>query len=257
MKVGVHLGWLYFLLVLGRYKFGVLPTKSPPMKISIAFIVWLLSLSGITFSQNVGIGTASPTANLDLNGTLRIRSSFPKKGSVLTSNDAAGNAAWADPVAFRVGGLLNGQNQTIAAGVWTKVNFNTSATYNLGLAYQPFLYQFLVPENGIYHFDVALAFDPNYTAVSQGLRLVVIRNDNTTVLGEQYSSFAMEAGAFNTISMPLERNISGDFKLDAGDVIQVQALVFNPQQLDVSKSGAPLLPTTTRTYFNGHLVARL
>lgn len=173
---------------------------------------------------------------------------------MLTSNDANGNAAWADPVAFRVGGLLNGQHQSIPSGIWTKVNFNTSVTYNLGLAYQPFLYQFLVPENGIYHFDVALAFDGNYTAVGQGVRLVVIRNDNTTVLGEQYSSFAMETGAFNTISIPLERNISGDFKLEAGDVIQVQATVFNTQQLEVSKSSAPILPT--RTYFNGHLVAR-
>ena len=32
---------------------------------------------------NVGIGTTSPAANLDINGTLRIRSSSPKRGSVM------------------------------------------------------------------------------------------------------------------------------------------------------------------------------
>lgn len=49
------------------------------MKISFSLTVLLIYLSGTTFYQNVGIGTASPTANLDLNGTLRIRSSVPKK----------------------------------------------------------------------------------------------------------------------------------------------------------------------------------
>ncbi|MEZ4903589.1 MAG: hypothetical protein R2822_18425 [Spirosomataceae bacterium] len=49
---------------------------------------------------NTGIGTTTPTAKLDVNGSVRIRSSFPKKGSVLTSDDGNGNAFLGRPSGF-------------------------------------------------------------------------------------------------------------------------------------------------------------
>ncbi len=45
-------------------------------------------------SGNVGIGTPSPTATLDVNGTVRIRGGSPAAGKVLTATDANGNATW-------------------------------------------------------------------------------------------------------------------------------------------------------------------
>jgi len=44
---------------------------------------------------NLGIGTTSPTTNLDVNGTIRIRGGSPASGYVLTATDVNGNAVWA------------------------------------------------------------------------------------------------------------------------------------------------------------------
>ena len=49
----------------------------------------------------VGVGTTAPTANLHLDGTLRLNNlggSTPAIGSVLTSIDAQGNAEWQPPI---------------------------------------------------------------------------------------------------------------------------------------------------------------
>ncbi len=46
--------------------------------------------------QKVGIGTANPQANLDVNGTLWVRGGNPGAGKIMTS-DAAGRAQWAEP----------------------------------------------------------------------------------------------------------------------------------------------------------------
>jgi hypothetical protein len=70
------------------------------MKKISGIVTALLLLNTLHAQNNVGIGTNSPAANLDLNGTLRIRGTSPKKGSILTSNDANGNATWADPIAL-------------------------------------------------------------------------------------------------------------------------------------------------------------
>ncbi|MCB9331123.1 MAG: hypothetical protein H6574_08590 [Lewinellaceae bacterium] len=47
----------------------------------------------VTNAGNVGIGTTTPTANLDVNGSVRFQGGSPGEGKVLTS-DADGNASW-------------------------------------------------------------------------------------------------------------------------------------------------------------------
>lgn len=42
----------------------------------------------------VGIGTAAPSASLDVDGTLRFRNGSPASGKVLMASDANGNASW-------------------------------------------------------------------------------------------------------------------------------------------------------------------
>ncbi|MCB0575294.1 MAG: hypothetical protein KDC61_12100, partial [Saprospiraceae bacterium] len=47
----------------------------------------------VTNAGNVGIGTTTPSANLDVNGSVRFQGGSPGEGKVLTS-DADGNASW-------------------------------------------------------------------------------------------------------------------------------------------------------------------
>ena len=56
-----------------------------------------------TANGRVGINTASPTANLDVDGTVRLRAAgTPASGKVLTASDANGNAAWQTPGSARL-----------------------------------------------------------------------------------------------------------------------------------------------------------
>jgi len=133
---------------------------------------------------NMGLGI-SPTTQLDVAGTIRFRNSFPKKGSMLTSNDASGNASWKDPVAFSVSGLYGGTNQVVNENVWTKVTFSTSTNYNLGLSCQPVQSQFQAPENGIYSFNAQVTYDFSYRNVGfSGLRLILNRNGAISAITE-------------------------------------------------------------------------
>ena len=52
-------------------------------------------------AESVGIGTAAPTAKLDVNGQVRIQGGSPALGKVLTSVDGAGTAAWQQPKAVQ------------------------------------------------------------------------------------------------------------------------------------------------------------
>jgi hypothetical protein len=64
--------------------------------------LWLALLSmvclyvPVTLAQNVGIGTATPQAKLDVNGQIRMSGGSPGMGKVLTS-DANGLASWQTP----------------------------------------------------------------------------------------------------------------------------------------------------------------
>ncbi|MCB9226531.1 MAG: hypothetical protein H6578_05120 [Chitinophagales bacterium] len=65
---------------------------------------------------NVGIGTSSPTTNLDVNGTVRIRGGSPASGNVLTATDANGNAQW-----MKAGQTIYQLPNTAGTAQWVKL----------------------------------------------------------------------------------------------------------------------------------------
>ena len=215
--------------------------------------IWGAGGAGWKFAFNVnngnlGIGTSTPSASLDVNGSIRMRGTFPKKGSVMTSDDANGNANWADPIAFKAIGGFDGSPNTLTHTTWTKVLFNQTASYNLGLAYQPLLSQFLVPENGVYHFDASI--DWTESLVTSGIRLRLNRNGSLSTIAESMDYNISQSGI---VLFQKVNTVSADASLQAGDVITIEGYAWIPSS---SGSTTDISATSHKTFFNGHLVAR-
>lgn len=222
---------------------------------------WGNSGSGWNFSMNVvngntGIGTTSPTSTLDVNGTMRMRSSSPKTGSVLTSNDANGNAEWEAPIAFKATGGYNDVPNVIVdtiSSVWFKIFFHQIASYNIGLGYQSIQSQFVAPTDGIYHFETALEWG-NLTDRNH-VRLRLNRNGTINTIAESYKT-NMAQGAYYYFAVKQPSRLTVETKLLTGDVVWVEAKAFN-----VNAPGYPNTSTVTassiKTWFTGNLVTRL
>lgn len=77
----------------------------------------------VTFSQNVGIGTAAPSEKLDVNGNINVSGSILANGTDGTANqvlmkNAAGDLAWGSLNEFKNRAtLLTSQNWTVPANV--------------------------------------------------------------------------------------------------------------------------------------------
>jgi hypothetical protein len=181
---------------------------------------------------NTGIGTGDPTAKLDVNGSIRVRSNNPVAGAVMRSADNLGNINWMKPTAFKASGLVGQATQTIPANTWTKVLFGATE-YNEGFNYQQAASFLVAPVAGIYHFDVQLKQQYEW---GHYMRIEAKRGNSIIVLAQEYSFLS-------TIS------ISTDVKLMAGDEISVS---FLQQYLDVNLFSHP-----DEVFFNGHLITQL
>ncbi|MES2648260.1 MAG: hypothetical protein V4717_15395 [Bacteroidota bacterium] len=204
---------------------------------------------------NVGIGATDPTTTLDVNGGFRLRGTFPAKGHVLTSVDASGNADWQAPVAFKVSGLLNGASQNIGNYSWTKVMFNSSLNYNLGLNFQPLLSQFLIAEKGVYSFTFQLTYDLNYYLNENTARLRLNRNGNISTVNDFNHLYkgVDDNGEFSYTNSSIQSSYEGNF--EAGDIVWLEAHINGPiDHNQVAKTSVNLW--SNYCWFAGHLVAR-
>jgi hypothetical protein len=166
---------------------------------------------------NVGIGISTPTATLDVNGSLRIRQNGATLGSSLHASDALGNTEWVAPVAFRVLGYSYGAYITFNHNTWTDINFGTNISYNLGNGYTSANSEFTAPQKGIYHFKSQLYLTTPSGDFNQ--RLMMRRNGNTSGV----SVTAYDAGNeqfFGVHSSLLDVELA----LEAGDAVWIEAI---------------------------------
>jgi len=198
---------------------------------------------------NTGIGTTSPTTKLDLNGTLRIRSNSPVKGSELTSDDSNGNAEWSNPISFRAEGTINNTSMPISSSTWTKVQFSQSPAFNLGNDYQPASSEFVVAENGIYEFNAEVSFD-NYNNRNQSIRVILQRNGVNNTIGQLQNN-----GIFITntpVNFSENMKISVEANLMVGDKVWIEAFVVPP-----GVGQANIYSNPVYTWFSGNIITRI
>jgi C1q domain len=198
---------------------------------------------------NIGIGTAAPTKKLDLNGTLRIRSDAPMKGSVLTSKDQNGNSEWTNPIAFKSEGTTNNVPVAIANNTWAKIQFNQSPAYNLGNYYQPSTSEFLVPVNGIYEFQSGITFQGS-NIFAQSIRIILQRNGVNSTINQLYNKGIYIGNSQSSFDENLK--ISVEANLQAGDKIWVEAF-----QAPYSFQTTEVYSSPVFTWFSGNLISKI
>ena len=185
----------------------------------------------------MGIGTTTPTAPLDVNGTVRIRGGAPAAGKVLTS-DANGLASWQGlpPI---------GTMTQITSDVVLPYGFNNiglgSTVYNpVGLTS---LNYFTAPTTGFYHFDVILWFE-NYTGTSASSGVTIAIVDSTSNFN------VLQSYIFKPVPNETgSKAFSTTIPLDANQKVGLLIVNGNPGTTITLKGS-----TTRRSTFSGYRV---
>lgn len=148
-----------------------------------------LELLRITGTGNVGIGTSAPTANLHVNGTMRLVDGNQGLNKVLTS-DASGNASWQTPVA--------GWGLTGSAGTSTANFLGTSDAQNLSIRTNS-VQRVLITSAGLVGFGSG--YTPGAPVVMQGQSanagILKLYNSNGTSGDQTFIGFNVSAGFDN------------------------------------------------------------
>jgi hypothetical protein len=188
---------------------------------------------------NVGIGTTSPTAKLDVNGTLRIRQTA-KAGAIMTGLGTQGNMGWVGPVYFMAMGTPTGANLKINTSWpnYTRAAFATPDV-NHGNAWDATNHIFRAPLNGIYHFAAHLEL--NFSNFGINIQVIRRRGNVNTVL---YHSETLMVWDHKYIRVTRPFEIALDTRLEINDVVW----------LEVTGSECTLTGSRPQYYFSGQLV---
>ncbi|UAY52480.1 hypothetical protein [Ferruginibacter albus] len=199
-------------------------------------------LAAITLDtlNNVGIGTTTPAAKLDVEGTVKLKIGTPDYGDVLTS-DEFGNATWqALPAYFKGFKAYANSNQSIFSGsAYYTISFPTY-DYNDGLYFNTTTSSYVAPVAGVYHFDVTLVWSVTANATAYPIITIIGAGSFATAVGR--SQTIVPAGFSGTLTT----QVSMDEKLTTGEAIIVQA--------SQSSSSTQTVTGTYLTSFNGHRV---
>lgn len=206
--------------------------------------------TGVSGTSTSGIGVLASSSNgiaLHVNGKLQIAGNgqSPAQGKILTS-DAQGNATWQAPavniIAFSETGISGGGNINSSGGLeFVTVTFGNIA-YNHGAKYNPLADSFVVPFDGIYHFDAMVEWthsDPDLT-FDPSLQLVRLRGNDLTELALDFR--------YNVTSK-YTSVVTIDCQLQQGDIVFVRG--------KSNTNGVELETANSTAHFNGRMLQKL
>ncbi len=207
------------LLKFGDASYVTIGEEQTDDKLYIRYGDLVFSPSGGVGDGRIGIKTENPTADLHINGTLRIEGNAAAAGRVLTS-DATGNATWQAPsgtgIGFR-GRLGDDWAVTQAAGEFQLIGFTSE--FNDGGGFNASAGTFTAPSAGVYQFTANLNWHEDNTNTGSSLlllRLYLTRSGSNTIIEQRTDNL------INNTSYSFGQSISSIVKLNAGDVITVR-----------------------------------
>ena len=167
---------------------------------------------------NVGIGTSTPAATLDVNGQVKISGGSPGDGKVLTS-DASGNASWSNSSintgAFAYSGGSTPQN--IPNGTSTVMAF--PSIYLTGNNFSTVDNSYTAPTPGFYHFDMQVTFSI----------LTAFAGDKQLYIGLYKNAGVIWSPSYILRSSTIEQTYPFSFsvQLNAGDKVDLRITQFS------------------------------
>jgi len=147
---------------------------------------------------NVGIGVTAPAAKLDIAGNIRIADGTQGAGKTLTS-DANGNASWTAAPGLSSTGfrsvVINSNINTLPSGEQIFMTLSPSGTTGFvnGTAYYD---RYVVPQTGVYHFDVQLSATFASAPTIEGALTISIIQNLGLVAAHQQNISAKPLGNF-------------------------------------------------------------
>ncbi len=199
----------------------------------------------LSTAGDLGIGTQTPSARLDVDGSVRLRSAgTPIAGRVLTATDALGNATWQTPPAIPVNPAAStGFHAALnTAGNYTLVSDGNNYTlpfvvsgapgttleYDDGADWNNASKSYIAPAAGVYQFHLALYFGILAGPASKPEIFVEVRRNGTTII------FASQlTDNFTGTNWPSVHN-SFTAKLAPGDAVQVQVYSYTAVNVPLS-----------------------
>ncbi len=160
-------------------------------------------------TDNIGIGTPSPSAKLEINGQIKITGGFPGADKVLIS-DANGLASWGvdnPKIGFNAYSIAG--NVSIPSAIETPLLFD-NLSFNDGGYYDGSTSVFNVSSPGMYHFDIRIIWD-SFTATGDAVLALRVNG----VIAEQIRT------TINSGTGAVSQTLNANQKLFAGDYVDV------------------------------------